>query len=292
MAEERPKYSRGIFLTILASIAGFIWYAVFSFDLEKDLRVTFFDVGQGDAIFIESPAGAQMLVDGGPSNRVVSKLGRAMPFWDRSIDVVVLTHPDKDHITGFLSVLERYDVAMILWTGVLHSIAQYEKWKELIREEGAEIVIARAGQRVDLGGGVFFDVFAPLERVDGVSVPHINDTNIVGILRYGETSFLLTGDAEKATEYKLLLEAPSLDVDVLKVGHHGSKTSSLEQFVEAASPEIAVIQVGENNRYGHPNQDVLDRLAAAGAEIFRNDTDGDIIIRSDGKTIDVSSEKR
>lgn len=261
----------------------------------QGLEVIFFDVGQGDAAFIETPERQQILIDGGPNGQVIlEKLGEEMPFWDRTIDLVVLTHPEKDHMAGLIEVLKKYKIENILWTGVVRDTAEYKEWVKLIKEEGANIVIARAGMRI-LGGSTSLQIWGrsdldssrtllellyPFESLEGKAMKDSNDTSIVAKLVFGETSFLFTGDATKSVERQLLHQVEQLNSDVLKVGHHGSKTSTSREFVEAVSPEIAVISAGKNNSYGHPHQEVLDNLA--GARIMRTDLEGGIKLKSDG----------
>lgn len=281
--EKIRRYVKPVFLLVLAAAAAIIWYAVFHFSGRQNLLVTFFDVGQGDAIFIEVPNGNQILIDGGPGDRILAKLGRTMPFWDRSIDLLVLTHPHADHLDGLLEVLKRYDIEMILESGVAHSIPEYKEWRELLERRDIEVITARAGEKVDAGARVTINILSPFDDYAGVTVKNVHDANVASRLTHGENSFLFMGDAEKMIEYRLLFESPQLlDADVLKVGHHGSKTSSGEEFLAAVSPEIAVIQVGRKNRFGHPVQEVLDRLAAVGAKILRTDRDRDIQIWSNG----------
>lgn len=268
------------FLLALAISASVIWYAVFYFEAHQNLLVTFFDVGQGDAIFIEVPNGNQIMIDGGPGDVILGKLGRIMPFWDRSIDVLILTHPHADHLDGLLEVLKRYNVGIVLTSGAEHSIPEYQEWADLLKVKTIKVVIARSGQRVDMGSGVILNVLSPFEDFSGKSPKNPHDATLVSRLSHGENSILLMGDAEKSLEYRLLFEY--LKSNILKVGHHGSKTSTSEEFLLAVSPEFAVIQVGRKNRYGHPTQEVLDRLASVGAKILRNDLDGDVIMESDG----------
>ena len=280
--ETVRKYARLIFVSVLALGVALIWYAVFYFASSQNLRVTFFDVGQGDAIFIEAPGGNQILVDGGPDSRILAKLGRIMPFWDGSLDLLIVTHPHADHLAGLLDVLKRYDIGMVMTSDVGHGTPEYAEWQALVKRYSVPVVIARKGQRIDAGSGVIFDILSPAEdAAASASDPH--DANIVSRLSYGETTILLTGDAEKALEHRLVFEAPDmLDADILKVGHHGSKTSSTEVFVKAVSPDMAVISAGKKNRYGHPHADVLERFARLGIPVFRTDQMGNITIESDG----------
>ena len=257
----------------------------------SDLRVTFFDVGQGDSIFIETPYRQQIVIDGGPSSAILEKLGQKMPFWDRTIDLIILTHPEKDHLTGLLDVLKRYKVENILWTGVVRDTAEYKEWEKLIKEEGAKIFLTPLTPDVErrLTSGVELEILSPLDNLEGKILKDSNDTSIVAKLIFGRVSFLFTGDITKSVEKELVDRGADIDSDVLKAAHHGSKTSTSKEFVAAVSPEIAVIQAGRNNSYGHPRQETLDTLAEYGIKIFRTDIDGDIKIISNGTTYAVSN---
>lgn len=282
---DRWRHASWYVLFGFAAAVVVVWYAVFQLEAHAGkLMLNVMDVGQGDAIFIESSEGAQVLVDGGPSDRVIARLGDAMPFWDRSIDLVILTHPDKDHIAGLIDVLRRYKVGMVLWSGAEHSSAEYAAWQRLLEEKNIPVTIARAGQRVYVGEETTLDVLAPFTDREGNLYGAMNDTSVVGRLQYGENSMLLMGDASESVERRLLFEWPQLlDVDVLKVGHHGSKTSTSEEFLRAVTPNVAVISLGGNNRYGHPHQEVMERLDRfVPIGIFRTDIHGDIRIVSDG----------
>jgi competence protein ComEC len=251
------------------------------------LEVTFFDIGQGDAIFIETSYGHQVLIDGGPNSVILEKLAEEMPFWDKTIDLIILTHPDQDHITGLLSVLESYNVKRILWTGIVRDTSQYDKWKELIEKENAEIIIAHSSQEVRMGK-VSLDILYPFESLEGQEIKNCNDTSIVSRLVYGSNSFLLTGDATKALENKIM-SYYELNSDVLKVGHHGSKTSTSKGFLENVSPDIAVISCGRNNPYKHPHEIVLKNLEEFGIKILRTDQEGDIKIISNGNNLIINN---
>ena len=282
-------------LAILGLLAGLnilAWLGVWELSRPQILEVVFFDVGQGDAIFIQTPQRRQVLIDGGPDSAVLEKLGKEMPFWDRTIDLVILTHPEHDHLAGLLEVLKRYQIKNILWTGVLKDTAEYREWLQLIQEEKADILIARAGQQIKLTHRALLDILYPFESLAGQRFKNTNDTSIVARLVFGQTSFLFTGDASKSIE-KIVLgrtkHKASLKGDVLKVGHHGSKTSTAPEFVEAVAPEIAVISAGRDNKYGHPHQEVLNILEKYDIMILRTDRDGDIKIISDGKRYAVSN---
>jgi competence protein ComEC len=260
----------------------FAWIIFFDLKSHKFLKVNFFDVGQGDAIFVETPTGHQILIDGGPSSKIIEKLAREIPFWDRSIDLIILTHPERDHITGLLEVLKRYRVENILWTGIVRNIPEYKEWLNLLEKERANVKIARAGQKISCKNCQWeIEVFYPFENLEGMEFEDSNDTSIVSKLIFGNFSFLFTGDIYKDVEEILSLTNFDLNSKILKVAHHGSKTSSSEKFLEKVSPEIAVISVGEN-KYGHPHRETLETLKKYGIRVLRTDLNGDIKITSDG----------
>jgi competence protein ComEC len=267
----------------------FAWIVVFDLKSHKFLKVNFFDVGQGDAIFVETPTGHQILIDGGPSSKIIEKLAREIPFWDRSIDLIILTHPERDHITGLLEVLKRYRVENILWTGIVRNIPEYKEWLNLLEKERANVKIARAGQRISCKNCQWkIEVFYPFESLEGEEFEDSNDTSIVSKLIFGNSSFLFTGDIYKDIEESLTLTPFNLNSEILKVAHHGSKTSTSQKFLEKVLPKIAVISVGEN-KYGHPNKEVLEILEKYGIRVLRTDREGDIKIISDSKKYEISN---
>ena len=263
-------------ICILAAFVLLVWYAVFVYEARANPRMTFFDVGQGDAIFIEMPNGNQVLIDGGPGGRVLAKLGRAMPFWDRSIDVLILTHPHLDHVEGLIEVVKRYRVGMVVTSGAEYKTPESEEWQKIIHEKNIPIHIARAGERFNLGDGGVLDIFLPLEDFSGSAPKEIHDAMVAAKFSFGKSSALLMGDAEREFEYKLVFFGFPLDSDILKVGHHGSKTSSAEEFVRAVSPDVSIIEVGKKNRYGHPHEETIRTLSQFGGRILRTDESGDI----------------
>lgn len=285
--------SRKIFLgltTILILINFLVWQEVFALSGLRYLKMNVLDIGQGDSIFIETPANHQILVDGGPGSVVLGRLPEYMPIWDRSLDMVVLTHPDLDHMSGLLAVLQKYKVDYILWTGTKRDSAAYQKWVKLVdlaQKRGTKIIIAKKGQRIFLGNATV-QVLNPQENLEGVNFKNTsNDTSIVLRLTIGEKSFLLTGDMTEKAEKKIMETGVDLDSDVLKVAHHGSKYSTSEEFLQAVTPEIAAISVQKGNSYGHPTPEVLQRLQKFGITILRTDELGNIEILSDGRMIKV-----
>jgi competence protein ComEC len=263
------------------------WIAVYEIWQSRFLEVNFFDVGQGDAIFIVSPQGHQILIDAGPDSTILEKLAKEMPFWDRSLDIILLTHPERDHLRGLIEVLKRYQVDYIFWTGVVRDTFEWREWQKLIKfqkEKGAKVFIAQAGQKI-MAGKIILNILYPLENLESQILKDSNDSSIVAKLIYGQNSFLFTGDIYKSGERKLIESRADINSDLLKVAHHGSKTSSAEEFIEKVLPEIAIIQVGKGNRYGHPHQEVLETLTKYGITILRTDQSGDIKIFSDGKNL-------
>lgn len=279
----RKKNFVFIILGVLFISNIFVWIAVYDLNQNKLLEVNFFDVGQGDASFIETPQGHQILIDGGPSSVILEKLGKEMPFWDRTIDLVILSHPEADHLTGLLEVLKRYKVENILWTGIVRDTPEYKEWVSLIEKEGANIEIAQAGQKIIASDATFY-ILNPSENLEGKIMKDSNDTSIVSKLVFGDESFLFTGDIYNSAEKEFGSRGLDLKSEILKVAHHGSKTSTSEEFIAKVSPEIAVIPVGKDNSYGHPYQEVLERLEKY-AKIFRTDQNGDIKIFSDGENL-------
>ncbi len=247
------------------------------------LHVNFLDVGQGDSIFIQTSQGNQIMIDGGPSDKVLSELGKKIPFWDRTIDMLILTHPDSDHVSGFIDVLKRYRVEKILMTKVETPTATFEEFKKLANLERAEIIYAHQGQRIWLDSATVFDTYYPPPGIEtqGLST---NNSGIFGKLTFGKTKILLTADVDSIVE-DVVRNQYNIDSDILKVGHHGSKNSTSAEFVAAVSPKIAVIQVGAENNYGHPTKEAVDNLKSSGAEIFRTDLDKLVEFVSDGTSI-------
>lgn len=278
------KNFKWCFLGILFLATGFIWYAVYA-ENRQELEVDFLDVGQGDAVFIQAPGGNQILIDGGPNKAVLRELSKVMPFYDRTIDIVIESHPDGDHINGLVDVLRRYNVDYVMESGIESDSAAFAEIEKNINEKKVKKILARRGTRIILGNGAILDILFPDRDPAGIDT---NDASIIAKLQYGGKSFLFTGDSpQKMEKYLILIDPKSIDADVLKIGHHGSKTSSSEEFLGYASPEYAVISVGKDNRYGHPHQEVLERLIQFGAKILRTDELGVIKFKTDGENLQI-----
>ncbi len=258
---------------------------------KDEFNVVFFDVGQGDSIFINCPNDYQILIDGGPDNTVVEKIGKYMPFYDRTIELVILTHPDGDHVTGLVEVLDRYKVSSVIYTDVESQNSAYAKFRDLIEDNYITEQIAQAGQTYIITESIILNVVYPFDNYQNEVVDDVNSTSVVTRLVVGTTGFLFTGDASVDEESEIIDSGLDISADVLKVGHHGSNTSTSEGFITAVDPDYAVIQVGTDNHFGHPKFSVLRLLENNGLEIFRTDINGDVVMKIiDGK-LEILPEK-
>jgi competence protein ComEC len=242
------------------------------------LKVVMLDVDQGDSILITTPGNQRILVDGGPNLEALERLGEELPFMSRRIDLLILSHPDSDHVTAFPQILERYDIKTILMTGVQHGSSRYKAFLDAAHAEGAEIILASSNNDLDLGHGLILDVLWPLEEMLNEKVKHPNNMSVVIKLIWKEHEILLTGDIEKEVEKALLASGADLQSDILKVAHHGSRTSSSTGFLLAANPDLAVMSVGRENKFGHPHPEIIKRYETLGIPIRRTDTEGRIEI--------------
>lgn len=279
---ERARF-RFLILSIalLGAVSIVVWRGATEYSPYVQIHVL--HVGQGDAIFIELPDTTQILIDGGPDATVLRELSDVMGPFDRFIDVVIATHPDADHIGGLPDVLARYDVGTIVDSGIEKDTLLYRDWIDAIAREGAEIIIADKVKRLTFGDTAFLDILWPQDSYLGMAPGATNEYSIVTKFTYGSVSVLLTGDIERSTEQRLIASGVLEDIDILKVAHHGSKTSTTAALLEAIQPELALISVGERNRYNHPSDLVLSRLAERGIETLRTDLMGRITIESDGE---------
>lgn len=248
------------------------------------LRVSFLDVGQGDAVLIESPTGNQLLYDAGPpSGAVLRALAHELPFWDRSIDIAMFSHPDMDHIGGFPEVFKRYDVAVALEPGVGSTNGVYDESQSAITHEGAAHFNVQKGMVIELGGGATAEVLYPDHDTSGMET---NSASIVLLVRYGETTFLLSGDLPKnIEEYVVGNYGEALHTNVLKLGHHGSRTSTSPYWLSAVQPDVAVISAGKDNSYGHPHKEVIELLSKESVPALVTFEEGTIVFESDGTTV-------
>lgn len=264
------------FVGVLLLLNFAVWVALGQARPQDFAKLYFFDVGEGDAIYLRTVQGNDILIDGGPGDAVLSKLGRVMPFWDRTLELVILTHPHADHLAGVVEVLKRYQVSQVLVSNIPHTSATYQAFWDLLKKRGINVLQPKLGQRIFLDNQTVLDIFYPL---DENSVPRIsediNDTSIISRLSFGKINVLLTGDGGKKIENLLLELKLPLASEILKVSHHGSLVANNKEFVETARPTYGIISVGEN-RYGHPDAATIQTLVNAGLKILRTDQKGDI----------------
>ncbi len=295
MEEEDKKFNKKLVLIIFA-VLGFllVLVAILNFTLyksfDKNLEVYFLNVGQGDAELIFQ-GGHTILIDGGPNASVISELSKALPVINRKIDVIILTHPHADHVSGLVDVLQRYEVGAVVGSGVAYNTPEYNAFLEEVRNQKIPFILARAGETIKIGDLGKLTILHPFDlNFLGRSPTNIHDSMVVVRFDFGKESFLFTGDAESDLENNFVFKGVDVKADVLKVGHHGSKNSSPLVFLKKVSPQISVIEVGKNNIYRHPADITLRNLAAVGSEIFRTDLNGTIKFLSDGLSLIYTKE--
>lgn len=281
-----------ILLTAGALLTAVVWGLIFTKTPSAVLEVDFFDVGQGDSILIKTPYGQTMLVDGGPDNRVLDKLGSYLPPLQKRVDLIILTHPHADHVTGLVEALRRYDVGLVIMGAAYLKTDVYGEFLRTLRDKNTPIIFAKAGQAIHFGQKLNVDILSPEgNKLDlfggynegfGMAGNDVNDESVVMKMSFGGLALLMTGDATSAIEKQLLDYGENLRSDILKIGHHGSKYSSLPGFLNYVKPRAAVIEVGAKNRYGHPAPATIESLNRLEVETFRTDKNGDIKVLSDG----------
>jgi len=272
-----------ITIVALAFMVSVIWFAAFREARNGLLTVSFLNIGQGDSIFIDAPSGRQVLIDGGPNSIVLRELSKKMPWWDRSIDVVIPTHPDADHVGGLIDVLARYRISTIINSSVEGDTKTFSALNSAIENEHAQKIVAMRGQVLDLGGGTRLEILFPDRPVPNLDT---NDACVVARLVYGETAFMFPCDAPQSIEkYLVQLDGENLQANVLKAGHHGSRTSSSELFVGYVSPEFAVFSRGCDNKYGHPHKEVIDTFEKFDISVLDTCANGTITFVSDGQKV-------
>jgi competence protein ComEC len=273
------------FLTLFSII---IWTVAIHENRNGILTVAFLNIGQGNATFIESPTGTQVIVDGGPNKTLMREISSVIPWYDRHIDMLIVTHPDRDHYEGFISLLDKYSADAFMESGIKDVSEEFLTLKQKIFDKKTPDILAHRGQVIDIGGGAYIEILFPDRDVSGLET---NNGSIICRVVYGDTSLLLEGDAPQIMENFVLTlggstmptTGGSLKSNVIEVGHHGAKTSSSEEYIKDVAPEFAIISVGKDNTYGHPNKETLDTLNKFNVQILRTDQIGRIVFESDGK---------
>ncbi len=289
MEEHRNTWgARALVLGFCILVLSLLLLVIFKNNSQTTkLKVVFFDVGQGDAIWIETSEGVQVLIDAGRDRSALRALSREMSFFDRSIDMVVATHEDADHVGGLPEIFDRYDVDTFVRTENQGDGTSARDIDSIGQSTETEIIYARSGMSFSLGDGIFLSVLFPDRDPEGLET---NTSSIVMKLMYGSSEFLLTGDSPDEIEKYLVAGAADLASDVLKLGHHGSKTSTSEEFLRHVNPVYAVVSAGKDNSYGHPHPEVTQRVAALGVELLSTAEEGSIVFLTDGVTL--KHEKR
>lgn len=273
-----------LFLFCLLVLFGGILFAG-EFKRESGLQVSFLDVGQGDSIYVKAFGKTDMLIDGGKNgDLLLQNLSATMDSFDNKIDVLVITHPDEDHSGGLVSVVREYDIGAIFISGNISDNQNYNQILKIAEIEKIPTFKAEAGTNIylDKDKKVVFEILSPSGNVSFIES---NNTSISGRLVYGESEFMLTGDAYVEVEEKIIKENKNINSDILKLGHHGSKTSSSLNFLKAVDPEIVIISASVNNSYGHPHKDVVDRVEALNIKSLATYDLGIITFLSDGEKI-------
>jgi competence protein ComEC len=273
----------------LALPAVLTWTAVFSAP-DGRLTVEMFNVGQGDSILIRTPDGQKLLVDGGPDGATVERaLDETLPFWDRKLDIVLSTHTDSDHLTGLITIVQRYNVGQVIEAPIQTDNALIDEWDGLLDAKSIPHQEVEAGGWVDLGRGIRLQVLGPSQPLLSGTSADTNNNSLVLKLTWGSASFLLPGDIEGPGETALLAEHVDLRATVLKVPHHGSTYSSGQEFLNAVQPVLSVISVGADNTYGDPAASTLQRLDSS--IVYRTDQQGDVTFSTDGERLWVTPER-
>lgn len=268
-----------VILIIIISLATF-W---FLYQPNEYLEVDWLDVGQGDAELIKTPHGKVILVDGGPDKKVLQRLGENLPFWQNKIDLIILTHPHDDHFGGLTEVLKRYQVKNLLYTNVKCSDLGYQNFLKVVDEKKVNKIIMN-GQDIVTIDSINLMLLYPFTSLAGQTYSNANNTSIVFRLNYKDINLLMTGDAEKSVEQELVSKASQdLKAQILKLGHHGSDTSSTENFLKIVNPLMGIISVGKDNKFGHPVPITLRRLERLGINFVRTDQSGTIKTLTNGQ---------
>lgn len=281
---ERLMIIRSLLLLLLVGVALVVWFPVVTFSANGDyLTIRFLDVGQGDSIHIMTPDGYELLIDGGPTSMVLRRLSEGRSFFDRKIDVVIATHPDTDHVAGLVDVFERFEVGIIVESEVGSNSPAATAYNQAVLNEEVEIITAKAWQVIKLGDSTVVNILSPYGDTTNLQS---NNASIIVQVVYGETEFMLTGDAPSNIEDFLVGKyGDLLQSDVLKLGHHGSKTSTSGLFLDTVLPEFAIVSAGKDNRYGHPNYEVVEKVENKGVELLSTAEVGTIVFKSDGGSV-------
>lgn len=306
--EIKKDYGKLIFLFLLFMFSFYIFSFYTNHQDDNFLQVTFFDIGQGDAALVEMPDGEKILIDAGPTNLIISKLQNKFSFLDRDIDYALFSHPDADHISGFYFVTQNFNIKNILENGDKNKDTQiYKNIEEEFKKQNLDKreIFVNCGDKINYEDKDKPKIFLIHPMQENLILNDTNENSVVALLVYGKYSFLFTGDADKEVEKNLFTKIDKCfsvadinfikqnlkNLTVLKVSHHGSKTGSSEDLLKILKPMYSVVSVGENNRYGHPNEETVKILEKYSKNIFYTSKDGDITFTTDGLNLNFTKSK-
>jgi competence protein ComEC len=257
-----------IFITIISTIIFIYGYQEYQRIVDPANQITFLNIGQGDSSLIQSKRGDRIVVDCGPNSKIIDQLEAKLGFWANRIDMIVITHGDKDHFGGCRDIIDRFTVGKVMINGVFdEKNKSYQELLQYIKQKDIQLLPSIENTTITLGDSIELTLLNPQENLWGQNITNDNPESIVMLLRSQKHNVLLTGDADEYTEAKIIAQYPNLDVDILKAGHHGSKTSTSDQFLDAITPQQVIISAGVNNRYNHPSPDTIKRLENRNIEI-------------------------
>lgn len=287
MNASKRNFVTPLGLAMIFGILIFLGYYLLQ-PVPTGIKLTFFDVGQGDAALAVTPKGQDILIDGGPNDSVVAKLDREIPFYSHKLDAVVLTHPHADHVAGLVSVASKYQIDKVYMSGVVHTAPEYIAFLDILKKNNVSVQIVKSGDNLDFGEGINLGFLYPLTNMKDQKVDNLNLSSVVTRLSWGKTSVIFMGDLETEGQDKLLASGQNVKSDIIKIAHHGSKDSVNNNFLSTVNPKYAVISVGKDNNFGHPSKNMLDALT--GRIVYRTDYDGDV--RFDLTNTSVSSLRK
>lgn len=277
-----------IFLSTLIS-SFYLLLKYYQENTNQELLVSFINCSQADAIFLKTPYGQQIIIDFG-SNQGLKDLNKRIPWWDKTIDLMIITHPHDDHIAGMKSIIERYEVKNIMYTGIISDSPIYLDLLNTVEERNIPLLIPKPQQKISFGDSCNLDIIYPIKSLANKEISNLNNSSIVSRLDCAGTSFLFVGDAEIEEENEILQTKVKLQSDILKVGHHGSITSSQLDFLNQVQAKIAIIMVGQNNSFNHPSLRTIEKLKRLNYQIFRTDLDGTIDIKINEHGLDIKKQ--
>lgn len=268
---------------VLVIIASFLLIKFTTSEIDDNFHLYFLDVGQGDALYARDKSGNDILIDGGPDLSILTGIGNAMLYNDRVIDYLVLTHPHADHLFGLVEVVKRYEVKNIILTDAIATTQEYQEFLNIIKDKNIHTILANNGEIYKIGDNFNFQIIYPDESFKDTNIKNLNNTSIIGKIIFGSVSIQATGDAEKDLQGKIANKyCDQLSSNIIKIAHHGSKNGINTNFFDCVNPEMAIISVGFDNKFGHPHQETLEFLNKNNVKTLRTDEQSTIEIISDG----------